>query len=181
LWAAGWDGHKALDYNRNVLCRGQSPTGHLPIKGLIQRLYAEANRIVFFTIRSYKDSAPFNNPQLNATILDCLKEEQTRNRCQIFTYCLMPDHLHYLISPIEDSISTLTFTDQFKGKTTNLSWKFGWHGKLWQPRSYDHIVRAEESLVAIAQYILDNPERKQLVSQAGDWLWSGQFNPLPVA
>jgi putative transposase len=143
-------------------------------------LYADPNRVVFVTICSFRNSVPFNDTQRNTAILECLQAEQIRNRCQIFTYCLMPDHLHFLISPLESGVSTLTFTDQFKGKTTNLSWKFGWRGKLWQPRSYDHIVRAEEDLRAIAQYILNNPVRKGLVSQAEDWLWSGQFNPLPL-
>jgi putative transposase len=143
-------------------------------------LYMDPNRVVFITISAYQRTAPFNNPELNTAIIDCLKSEQTRNRCQIFTYCLMPDHLHYLISPLENGVSTLVFTDQFKGKTTNLSWKHGWHGKLWQPRSYDHIVRAEEDLRAIAQYILNNPVRKELISRAEDWQWSGELNPLPL-
>jgi putative transposase len=142
--------------------------------------YTDPNRVVFITIRAYQNSMPFNTSELNAAIIDCLKAEQTRNRCYIFTYCLMPDHLHYLISPAAEGVSVLTFTDQFKGKTTNLSWKHGWHGKLWQPRSYDHIVRKEKDRLAIAQYILNNPARKELVGRAEDWPWSGEMNPLPM-
>ena len=149
-------------------------------KRLDPKLYADPYRVVFITIRSYQNSTPFDDPLLNAAVLDCLKSEQIRNRCSIFTYCLMPDHLHYLISPKEDGVSVLTFTDQFKGKATNLSWKFDWRGKLWQPRYFDHIVRADEDLLAIAQYILDNPVRKGLVDRSDEWPWSGHFNPLPV-
>lgn len=143
-------------------------------------LYTESNRVVFITIRAYRDLIPFNEASRNAAMLHCLEEEQIRNHCCVFTYCLMPDHLHYLASPQQDGMSVLTFTDQFKGKATNLSWKFGWHGKLWQPRHFDHIVRAEEDLRAIAQYILDNPVRKGFVEHAEDWPWSGHFNPLPL-
>ncbi len=142
-------------------------------------LYASANRVVFITICSYQKSTPFAHPERNQAIIDCLQLEQIRNHCRIFTYCLMPDHLHYLVSPEEDGNSVLKFTDQFKGKTTNLSWKYGWRGKLWQPRSYDHIVRTEEDLRAIAQYILNNPVRKELVSNADEWPWLGHFYPLP--
>ena len=117
---------------------------------------------------------------LNQLVLDVLREEEQRQNCAVFTYCLMPNHLHYLVSPRQDGISVLKFTDQYKGKATNRSWTVDRHGKLWQPRYYDHIVRAEEDLRAIAEYILNNPVRKGLVKHAEDWPWSGHMNPLPL-
>ena len=84
----------------------------------------------------------------------------------------MPDHIRFLISPQVDGISVLTFTYQFKGKTTNLSWDMGWQGRLWQPRFYDHIVRSDENLLAIAEYILANPVRKGLAATPEDWPWN---------
>jgi putative transposase len=113
-------------------------------------------------------------------IIDTLRFEQERLHCWIYTYCLMPDHLHFLINPAQEGVSVLDFTHQFKGKTTNFSWEIGWIGRLWQPRFYDHIVREEEDLLAIAEYILENPVRKGLVSSAEDWRWSGNMFPLPV-
>jgi putative transposase len=131
------------------------------------------------TIRAYKNQSPFVLHNLSTLALDILREEQKRLNCAVFTYCLMPDHLHFLISPKIEGISVLKFTDQYKGKTTNRSWAAGWRGKLWQPRYYDYIVRAEEDLYGIAQYILDNAVRKRLVAHPDDWPWSGHMNPLP--
>ena len=143
-------------------------------------LYQQANRVTFITICAYRNYAPFTQDALNRMIIETLHEEQERQNCAVFTYCLMPDHLHYLISPKRDGISVLTFTDQFKGKATNRSWQKGRRGKLWQPRSYDHIVRAEEDLRAIAEYILNNPVRKGLTARPEDWPWSGHLTLLPV-
>ena len=143
-------------------------------------LYASAARVCFMTIRAYANQSPFIREDLNQLILDALREEQGRQNCAVFTYCLMPDHLHFLISPGQDGISVLTFTEQYKGKSTNRSWAMGWRGKLWQPRYYDHIVRAEEDLRAIAQYILENPVRRGLVGSAEDWPWSGQMNSFSM-
>ena len=92
----------------------------------------------------------------------------------------MPDHLHFLVRPQREGASVLKFTDQFKGKTTNRSWNLGWQGKLWQPRYYDHIVRQDESLRAIAGYILANPVRAGLVDSPDQWDWSGLISPLPL-
>lgn len=143
-------------------------------------LYQQANRVVFITINAYLRNAPFVKEPLNQMVIDSLREEQDRQNCSVFTYCLMPDHLHYLVASNIDGVSTLVFTDQFKGKTTNRSWKHGWSGKLWQPRSFDHIIRKDEDLRAIAEYILNNPVRKGLVERAEDWQWSGHITPLSI-
>ncbi len=146
---------------------------------LDSQLYTCANRVYFITVRSYRNQAPFVLDGLNQLILDVLREEQKRQKCTVFIYCLMPDHLHYLVSPKIDGISVLKFTDQYKGKATNRSWTAGWSGKLFQPRCYDHIVREQEDLYKIAEYILNNPVRKELVTRPEDWPWSGHMNPLP--
>jgi putative transposase len=143
-------------------------------------LYTLANRVCFITICAYMNQSPFVRTDLNQLVLDILHEEQERQDCAVFSYCLMPNHLHFLVSPRENGISVLAFTDRFKGKSTNRSWTVGWRGKLWQPRYYDHIVRAEEDLRAIAEYILNNPVRKGLVERAEDWQWGGFMTPLPL-
>ena len=146
---------------------------------LAPELYARANQVYFMTIRAYNNLSPFVLHGLNILALDVLREEQERQYCTIFTYCLMPDHLHFLISPKIEGVSVLKFTDQYKGKTTNRGWAVGWGGKLWQPRHYDHIVRKEEDLYGIAQYILNNAVRRRLVACPEDWPWSGHMNKLP--
>lgn len=141
-----------------------------PVKNqrLAPELYAYTNCVYFMTVRAYKNQSPFVRLELNQLILRILREEEESQNCAVFTYCLMPDHFHFLVSPRQNGISVLTFTDQFKGKATNGSWGVGWRGKLWQPRYFDHIVRAEEDLVTIAEYILNNPVRKGLVERAED-------------
>ena len=142
-------------------------------------MYTMANQVYFITIRAYRDQCPFVCEGLNAGLLQLLRTEQKRQKCLVFTYCLMPDHLHFLVSPAQDGISVLTFVDQYKGKTTYYSWSVGWCGRLWQPRYYDHLVRSDESLAAIAEYIVSNPVRKGLVERAEDWPWAGQMNSFP--
>lgn len=143
-------------------------------------LYASTDRVCFITIRAYAGRRPFVRDDLNRLVLAVLGEEQDVEHCSVFTYCLMPDHLHFLASPREQGVSVLTFAERFKGKATNASWTTGWHGKLWQPRLYDHIVRKDEDLLAIAKYILENPVRRELVGAVEAWPWGGEMNSLPL-
>ena len=143
-------------------------------------IYARAGGVFFITIRAAKGTAPFVDKALNTLVVDALRSESQSCGCIVLTYCLMPDHLHFLAGPREDGRSLLEFVSRFKGKTTNLSWRIGRHGRLWQSRFYDHAVRASEDLRDIAEYILQNPVRRGLVSRPDEWRWSGEMNPLPI-
>ncbi|KAA3613345.1 MAG: transposase [Calditrichaeota bacterium] len=145
------------------------PRNHrLPIE-----TYSRPDIVWFFTITCYKRLKPFIRKELNQMVIDEMQSIRTGCRCEIFVYCLMPDHLHYLIKPREQDASVLVFHDRFKGRTTNLSWNYGWNGKLWQPRSFDHGLRREEQFNDVAAYILENPVRSNLVKRIEDWPWSG--------
>ena len=147
---------------------------------LARHLYEASNRIYSFTICAFRKSSPFVNEELNETVLRLLKNKSAEMRCRVFTYCLMPDHLHFLVSPRSDGVSVLDFIDRFKGGSTNVSWQHGWKGKLWEPRYYDRIVRKNEDLLQLAAYMLNNPVRKGLVGSKEDWPWSGHINSLPL-
>ncbi|MEE9296823.1 MAG: transposase [Phycisphaerae bacterium] len=79
-------------------------------------------------------------------------------------YCLMPDHLHLLISPDRSAMTLGELVGRLKGLTTNESWKLRWTGTLWQKRFYDHIVRKSEGIAEVARYIYENPDRKGLTA-----------------
>jgi putative transposase len=160
-----------------------APTGMFQTarnRRLDRDLYACANWMYFITMRAYADQRPFVQADLNRLVLDMLREAQELDPAIVYTYCLMPDHLHCLVSPRQQGASVLTFIDRYKGRSTNRSWTVGWNGKLWQPRYYDHVVRSERNLRAIARYILDNPVSAGLVAVAEEWPWSGHMNPLPL-
>jgi hypothetical protein len=45
--------------------------------------------------------------------------------------------------------------------------------RLWQHKTFDHILRPSERWEAVAYYIWMNPVRKGLCLEAGDWPFSG--------
>ena len=130
-------------------------------------------RPYFITICSKEKEPLFANDKLNNSIIECLLEEKKKTGFKIFVYCLMPNHLHLLLSPAEKEISVSRFVGGFKSKTARISWDFGVSGKLWQDRFHDHILRKHEDLQAIGQYILDNPVRKGLVLKWQDYKYLG--------
>lgn len=60
-----------------------------------------------------------------------------------------------------------------KGFTANSANRaLGRSGPFWQHESYDRVVRNEEELTRIRNYVLSNPVKAGLVEAAGDWPWS---------
>ncbi len=133
----------------------------------------------FITICAFNKNNYFVKKNLNTKIVDCLVYEKNRRNFIIFAYCLMPNHLHLLVSPGNSKISVSKFIGGFKSKTTRIAWDNGIK-KLWQDRFYDHILRKNEDLREIAYYILNNPVRKRLVKSFEEYEFCGVIDEIPI-
>jgi REP element-mobilizing transposase RayT len=97
-------------------------------------------------------------------------------RFRILCYCLMPDHLHLIISPDESTFSLSKFLNIFKGRTTTFFKEKKDLRKIWQRSAFDHVIRAEENLKAVIEYIMNNPVRKGIVEKADEYPYSKFFD-----
>lgn len=89
-----------------------------------------------------------------------------------FAYCLMPDHLHMLVSP-QGGANLSTLLGGYESYITRAAWGFGVEGKLWQRSFYDHILRRSKDAEGVVAYILNNPVEAGLVKDWEDWPWCG--------
>ncbi len=142
-------------------------------------LYESASQAYFLTTCTQNSAALFCDVALAREVLSCLLTQRGASRILVFAYCLMPDHLHVLCSPSEDGHSVIRFMDSFKGKSTRVCWSRGVKGKVWQRGFYDHILRSEENLTEIAEYIVANPLRAGLVERQGRYEFCGTPDLVP--
>ncbi len=147
--------------------------------------YSNSDYVYFITMCARHLSSPFLSRGLAQEILKSLLSLRDEGKIFLYCYCLMPDHLHVVLSPRpscgrESSEDVSKILGDFKSYTTRLSWKHGIKGKLWQRSFYDHVGRKEEDLTAICDYIIANPVRKGLVGNPEDWSHSGLLDPLPL-
>jgi len=87
--------------------------------------------------------------------------------------CLMPDHLHWLL---KDAAQMLQTVHRVKSYSTQVAWKLGHRGKLWQRSFWDHVIRKGESLEDVIAYILGHPVRAGLVESVDEYPY--QVAPL---
>jgi len=116
-------------------------------------------------------------PQDNARIVinELLKSTQDL-RFRMLCYCLMPDHLHVVLSPGNSTYPFSRWLNVFKGRTATILRKKGGFKKVWQRSAFDHIVRADEDLRSIVEYVMNNPVRKGIVEIGDHYPYGALFD-----
>ncbi|MDQ3815026.1 MAG: hypothetical protein M3347_13885 [Armatimonadota bacterium] len=116
-------------------------------------------------------------------MVEALLWRKRHHNWTLYCYCLMPDHLHFLVklpSGAQHYINAgargivpegiLDHIGHFKKyTTTQIWWKQGGSGLLWQRSSHDRVIRYNDSIEAVASYVLHNPVRKGLVDAWEDY------------
>src|SRR5689334_11016575 len=107
--------------------------------------YANPDVAFHVTIRACPGKTPFVDSHVAQMVVEALDGIRKYRGVTIFSYALMPDHLHLLMRLGNDQKELGRVIGAFKMHTTKQYWKLGFEGMLWQQRFHDHIVRRSES------------------------------------
>src|SRR5438876_1050570 len=103
-----------------------------------------------------------------------LAEVHARVPLEIFAYCVMPNHWHFVLRPTQDD----QLTDFFRrlAHTHTMRWHAHYHtsgtGHLYQGRFKAFPVESDDHLLTVLRYVERNALRAKLVKRAQDWRWS---------
>ncbi len=137
---------------------------------LNKEIYSNQNRIFSITVCT-KDRQPiFRKKPYAKTIIETFQTEVYHQNTLTYAYCLMPDHLHLLVSPKESNL--IDFIRRWKSFTANRLNNSGYQGPCWQRSFYDHALRKDEDIRTTAEYIVHNPVRKQITKQWREYPYS---------
>ena len=90
----------------------------------------------------------------------------------VVAYCFMPDHLHLLIKGLRDDSDCRRFISlakQYSGFYFSKAKGY----KLWQRYGFESVMRDDRLALVAANYILQNPVRAGLVTDARDYPFVG--------
>jgi putative transposase len=92
---------------------------------------------------------------------------------RILSWCVMPNHWHFVLWPQSDG--QLTAFCRWLTLTHAQRWKHAHaavgHGHLYQGRFKSFPIQEDEHLLTALRYVERNPLRANLVQQAQDWRW----------
>lgn len=107
-----------------------------------------------------------------------------KKNVEIWSYCLMPNHVHLLAVPQTEAGLRGAIGEAHRRYTRLINFRNEWRGHLWQGR-FASFPMDEEYLLAAARYVELNPVMAGLVEKAEDYQWSsaghhvnGRVDPL---
>jgi len=102
---------------------------------------------------------------------DLLGAAAAKAGAAIWAYCLMPNHVHVIVTPQDEDGLRRTFGELHRRYTAHVNARHRWTGHLWQAR-FGSVAMDEDHLIAAIRYVSLNPVRARLVERAEDWPWS---------
>lgn len=102
---------------------------------------------------------------------DLLAEHCQKASVAVWAYCLMPNHVHLIVTPSDKTSLARALGDAHRRYTTFINARAGWHGHLFQ-RRFASVAMDDAHLIAAVRYVSLNPVRARLVAHAQDWPWS---------
>ena len=124
------------------------------------------------TQRGNNRSTIFFDNEDRLTYLKLLRKYSSLHLLQIWSYCLMDNHVHLLAVPAnEDSLAHgVGLTNQVY--TQYLNRKMEQSGRIWQNRFFSCIVESDSYLWTVARYIEKNPLKVGLAERPENYRWS---------
>jgi putative transposase len=136
--------------------------------------------VYLVTVATHDRSDVFDTYLYADAALECLRMCRDRYGHAVYAFCLMRDHLHLLLTPGKSGFGIPQFVGAFKSLSTRAFWQCGGSERLWQRHYHDHILRSEEGVLAVAEYVLDNPVRSGLAASRGEYRYAGTMDDVPA-
>jgi REP element-mobilizing transposase RayT len=136
--------------------------------------YSNTDAVYFITICTYNKKAHFKKTDIAEYIAQEIDyRSRVAHEANMYAHCIMPDHVHLLLKLNEGYGKSLpNWMAAFKKYNSRIMSMVFDIKPLWQANYYEHIVRKDESLISIAEYIANNPVRKNFVSQWQEYPFS---------
>jgi putative transposase len=91
---------------------------------------------------------------------------------KIFGYCLMPNHFHLIIMPLDGDDLSRWMQWVMTCHVRRYHTHYGTSGHVWHGRFKSFIIQEDNHLLTVLRYVEGNPVRANIVSSAKDWQWS---------
>jgi putative transposase len=100
-----------------------------------------------------------------------LAEQTRRYGVAVWAYCLMPNHVHLILTPSDEIGLARAVGETHRRYTKFINAGRDWSGHLFQNR-FSSVAMDEDHLIAAVRYVSLNPVRARLAARAEDWPWS---------
>ena len=95
-----------------------------------------------------------------------------RHALDILAYCLMSNHVHFIVIPRQANSLAMTFQIAHMRYAQHINRKKQLKGHLWEGRFFSCILQDEAYLYRAVRYVEQNPVRAGIAKEAWNYRWS---------
>ena len=133
--------------------------------------YHDGNYYHVYNRGSRKGRIFFSQENYNY-LLRLLANNSQKYSTAVIAYCLMPNHYHLVLLPIEGGSVSKTLQTTFNSYVQAMNKKYKLSGSLFQGKTKSILVDSDEYAVNLVRYIHLNPVKAKLVLTALEWKFS---------
>ncbi len=142
------------------------------------------------TFSCYLNQSFLTDDRTRYYLVDAINKAKIKHQFDLWAYVFMLEHVHLLIWPTQNVYSTSEILKSIKQSVSRraigyirkhnpgklhlmaTNQKYGKY-RFWQDGGgYDRNMRTRVALINSVEYIHNNPVRRGLVANPGDWKWS---------
>lgn len=144
--------------------------------------FGKPGDICFVTMVTNKRTPIFANENNIKMLLRTFTEVQCIKKCDIFSYVVLPDHMHLILRSYKYQTGQILHSLK---RNFTLNWKKINQGSiyidqknLWQERFWEHVINYDREFINHLNYIFNNPVKHGYVESPNDWPYSSfnQYN-----
>ena len=122
--------------------------------------------------RGVRSMALFQTPADRDTYLTLLAEFTARHGVQVWAWCLMTNHVHFVLVPHTVQSLARAVGETHRRYTRDVNFRERVRGHLFQERFHSFPMQTDRHLLTVVRYVERNPVRARLVRRAEDYPWS---------
>jgi putative transposase len=122
----------------------------------------------FLTFRTDQSRETFARSEAVHVVLAQFLRAAHERRFEVTAYCLMPDHVHFLVHGLADESDCKGFIKAAK-QYSGYYFKQKYGERLWQRYGFERVVRDAREIAFAIGYIVANPVRSGLVEHPSDY------------
>ena len=134
-----------------------------------QNRHLEQNAVYHVTARINRGQFVFLESAMRILFLAYLKRLKQKYSFAIYNFCIMGNHIHFVIRPDKDSSLSKIMQWLLGNYAKEWNKRHGVTGHLWGDRFYSKIVRGITSFLRTFKYVSENPVVAGLVGRAEEW------------
>lgn len=156
-----------------------------------RKSYNDPGHVHFLTFSCYKKLQILTDDLIRQWLCAAISDAREVERFDLWAFVIMPDHVHLLLRPREESYSIPAILRRIKEplahrvvrlwqesapyKLDRVRAKFGsrYVHRIWQPGGgFDKNLTETDAIAKAIEYIEYNPVRRGLVAEPTEWKWS---------